>query len=78
MNKLDLSGTQVAYLDHGSGEPVLLLHSSASSGAQWRALMGQFGERYRVIAPDLYGYGGTGAPRPGGDAARLASSMKRR
>jgi pimeloyl-ACP methyl ester carboxylesterase len=59
MSALDLSGTQVAYLDQGSGEPVVLLHSSASSGAQWRALMGQLGERYRVIAPDLYGYGGT-------------------
>ena len=33
--------------------PVLLLHCSGSSGAQWRALTAQLGPRYRVMAPDL-------------------------
>lgn len=37
--------------------PVVLLHGSASSGAQWRALAGRLGPRHRVLAPDLYGYG---------------------
>jgi len=40
-------------------ETVVLLHSSASSGAQWRALVAQLSGRYRVVAPDLYGYGAT-------------------
>jgi pimeloyl-ACP methyl ester carboxylesterase len=56
---LQISGSRVEYLELGSGEPVLLLHSSASSGTQWRALAERLGERYRVIVPDLYGYGGT-------------------
>jgi pimeloyl-ACP methyl ester carboxylesterase len=38
-------------------EPIVLLHCSGSSGAQWRALAAQLGTRYRVIAPDLIGYG---------------------
>lgn len=38
-------------------EPVVLLHCSGSSGAQWRSLANQLGERYGVIAPDLIGYG---------------------
>lgn len=59
MPSIDICGTRVEYVDQGRGEPVLLLHSSASSSAQWRALMAQLSERYRVIAPDLYGYGGT-------------------
>lgn len=43
---------------------VVLLHSSASSGAQWRSFAERQGARYRVVAPDLYGYGS--APHWGG------------
>jgi pimeloyl-ACP methyl ester carboxylesterase len=38
---------------------VVCIHSSASSGAQWRALTEQLAERYRVFTPDLYGCGKT-------------------
>ena len=37
--------------------PVVLVHSSASSGRQWRALTDLLAPRYRVTAPDLGGYG---------------------
>jgi len=37
--------------------PVLLLHSSLASGAQWRTLAASLGARYQVLAPDLIGYG---------------------
>lgn len=59
MSTLQISGCPVEYLELGRGEPVVLLHSSASSGAQWRALAERLSARYRVIAPDLYGYGDT-------------------
>jgi len=52
-------------------EPVVLLHSSGSSGAQWRALIDELSGRYLVVAPDLYGYGAT-APWPGRGAFSLA------
>jgi pimeloyl-ACP methyl ester carboxylesterase len=41
----------------GQGEPVICLHCSASSGGQWRALMERLAPRWRVMAPDLFGYG---------------------
>lgn len=41
-------------------EPVVLLHCSGSSGAQWRALTAQLGARYQVVTPDLIGYGAAG------------------
>lgn len=51
----------------GLGAPVVLLHSSASSGRQWQTLAATLGDRYRTHAVDLYGHGGTPAwppPRP--------------
>jgi pimeloyl-ACP methyl ester carboxylesterase len=40
-------------------EPVVLIHCSGSSGAQWRALAASLSDRYHVLAPDLIGYGGS-------------------
>jgi pimeloyl-ACP methyl ester carboxylesterase len=37
---------------------VVCLHGSAMSGNQWRELMEKLGRRYRVVTPDLIGYGG--------------------
>jgi len=45
--------------------PVLLLHSSLASGAQWRTLAASLEARYQVFAPDLIGYGK--APAWGGE-----------
>ncbi|MCP4330255.1 MAG: alpha/beta hydrolase [Alphaproteobacteria bacterium] len=61
-------GRRVAYLDSGDGEPVLLLHSSSSSGAQWSLLVEELRARgYRALAPDLLGYGDS-EPWPAGAA----------
>jgi len=61
MPSLDLRGTRIEFLEQGRGETVILLHSSASSGAQWRSLAGELSGRYHVLAPDFYGCGGSGA-----------------
>lgn len=75
MASIEIAGTHVEYLEQGAGEPVLLLHSSASSGAQWRPLAERLGGRHRVMAPDLYGYGGTGH-WPGDGAFTLAQEAR--
>lgn len=75
MAGIEISGTHVELLEQGAGEPVVLLHSSASSSAQWRALAGRLNARYRVMAPDLHGYGGT-AHWPGDDAFTLAQESR--
>jgi len=49
----------VDYTDEGQGQPVLLVHSSASGNRQWRALAADLKDRYRVLAVNLYGYGKT-------------------
>ncbi len=80
MPVIDINGARVAYSAAGSGETVLLLHSSACSRAQWRALSEMLQTRYRVLAPDLYGYGETdqrpGPASPGlTDAAALVDAV---
>ena len=51
-------GATIHYGDSGSGDPLLLLHSGGSSGAQWRKV-GKCLTGRRLITPDFYGYGGT-------------------
>lgn len=58
----NLNGIRMGYEDGGSGEAVLLLHAFPLSGAMWRPQVTALRERYRVIVPDLRGFGGTDAP----------------
>lgn len=64
MPRIEIYGSSVEYHEQGSGEPVVLRHSTGASNSQWRALMERLSPRFRVIAPDLYGYGAT-SPWPG-------------
>ena len=64
MPRFEIHGSSIEYHEQGIGEPVVLLHSTGASGSQWRALMDRLSPRFRVIAPDLYGYGAT-SPWPG-------------
>lgn len=54
--------TNLHVIETGQGTPVMLLHGSASSGKQWRSLTDHLKGRFRVIAPDLPGYGRSAAP----------------
>jgi lipase len=51
------------YRDAGAGEPVVLLHCSSGSSSAWLPVMEHLGQGYRVLAPDLLGYGRS-APWP--------------
>lgn len=57
MPVIDAAGARLAYTECGAGEPVLALHSSASSSCQWKALGQAARGNFYVIAPDLCGYG---------------------
>jgi pimeloyl-ACP methyl ester carboxylesterase len=49
----------IDYIEEGSGETVVLIHSSVSGNRQWRSLIETLKDRYRVLALNLYGYGRT-------------------
>jgi pimeloyl-ACP methyl ester carboxylesterase len=48
---------RVAYSEGGRGEPVLLLHGFAASADNWNRFAARLTKAYRVIAPDLPGWG---------------------
>jgi pimeloyl-ACP methyl ester carboxylesterase len=54
-----IDGRRVSYFETGSGAPVVLLHAGAGSGKQWTKIARLLEARFRVIAPDLWGFGGT-------------------
>jgi 2-hydroxymuconate-semialdehyde hydrolase len=54
------------YHDVGAGRPVILLHGSGagvSGWANWRGQMGAFSQAFRVVVPDLVGFGYTERPK---------------
>jgi pimeloyl-ACP methyl ester carboxylesterase len=61
------SGVETFYHELGSGPAVLLLHGSGpgvTAQANWAPVAAPLAENFRVIAPDLLGFGGTVAPPP--------------
>ncbi len=52
-----VNGIQLAYHDQGSGEPLLLVHAFPLSSAMWQPQQDELSKRYRVITPDLRGFG---------------------
>ena len=49
-------GTSIRVLQGGDGEPLLFFHS-AGGLLGYDALLGRLAEGYRVVAPELPGYG---------------------
>ena len=47
----------LAYDDFGSGFPLVLIHGHPFNRSMWRPQVDEFQANYRVIAPDLRGYG---------------------
>lgn len=52
-----VNGKRLAYIDVGSGDPIVLLHGNPTSAYLWRNIIPALEERGRVIAPDLIGQG---------------------
>ncbi|MFN2543887.1 MAG: alpha/beta fold hydrolase [Actinomycetota bacterium] len=57
------SGGEIAYIDEGQGPAILLLHGFPTSSFLWREFVPPFAARFRVIAPDLLGYGESEKPQ---------------
>lgn len=61
-----VDGIQTNYHDVGDGPPVLLIHGSGpgvTAWANWRLTMPALAKQFRVIAPDIVGFGETARPQ---------------
>jgi len=59
---LDVDGLATHYLEAGEGDPVVLLHGGefgVSAEIAWEKIIPALAERYRVLAPDMLGFGGS-------------------
>jgi pimeloyl-ACP methyl ester carboxylesterase len=62
---IDVNGHRFAYIDEGQGPLAVLAHCSSASHTEWTQLIAALKPRFRVIAPDLAGYGRSGRWREG-------------
>jgi pimeloyl-ACP methyl ester carboxylesterase len=56
----DANGIKTNYLEAGKGDPVVLIHGSGpgvTSYANWRLVLPALAENFRVLAPDMVGFG---------------------
>ena len=61
----EVLGSRMAYVDVGSGDPIVFLHGNPTSSYLWRNVIPHLVPHGRCIAPDLIGMG---------DSAKLADS----
>lgn len=77
MPTLPINGVDLAYDEAGTGEPLLLVHAGIVDRRMWDDALPALAERFRVIRPDLRGYGDT--PLPSGEfvyAADLVALLR--
>jgi pimeloyl-ACP methyl ester carboxylesterase len=57
MSYADLPGVRLHYDEAGAGPPLVLLHGIGASRSDWEYNVPELSRHYRVIAPDLRGFG---------------------
>ena len=58
--RVKIDGTDMAYVDTGSGAPIVFLHGNPTSSYLWRNVVPHVAGMGRCLAPDLIGMGGSG------------------
>ncbi|MCX5387352.1 alpha/beta fold hydrolase [Streptomyces sp. NBC_00083] len=72
LRRVAVNGVELNVALAGSGPPVLLLHGFPHTWEVWTDVMADLSDRYRVIAPDLRGFGASSPAVSGYDAGTLA------
>jgi pimeloyl-ACP methyl ester carboxylesterase len=70
------NGIRHHYAEAGEGAPVILLHGFPETSYAWRHQIPVLAKTYRVIAPDLRGYGETEKPASGYDKRTMGNDVR--
>ncbi|HUY88226.1 MAG TPA: alpha/beta fold hydrolase [Pirellulales bacterium] len=57
IKRIEVGGAALSVLDAGAGETLLFVHGFPLDHTMWQAQIEAFAPRYRVLAPDLRGFG---------------------
>ena len=60
--RVTTNGVAINLVQGGAGEPVLLIHGYPQTHVIWHKVATKIAEKYRVIAPDMRGYGDSDKP----------------
>src|SRR5215475_1329809 len=72
-------GSEMAYVEVGEGDPIVLLHGNPTSSYLWRNVLPHLQPRGRCIAPDLIGMGDSDKlPDSGPGSYRLVEHRRHR
>jgi pimeloyl-ACP methyl ester carboxylesterase len=71
----DVNGTRIHYVIGGKGAPLVLLPGWPETWWQFHMMMPALAARYRVIAVDLRGMGGSAKPQAGYDKKTMAQDI---
>ncbi|MFI9324378.1 alpha/beta fold hydrolase [Kitasatospora aureofaciens] len=76
LRRIETNGVRLNVAVAGEGPAVLLLHGFPHTWRLWDGIMGRLAGRYRVIAPDLRGFGASERAVGGYDAGTLAADAE--
>ena len=62
--KIRLKSGTLNYLDQGDGPAILLIHAFPLNHTMWQPQVAVLASRFRVIAPDIRGFGESAPPAP--------------
>ena len=63
--RVKVLGTEMAYVDTGTGDPIVFLHGNPTSSYLWRNVIPHLSKLGRCLAPDLIGMGDSGKSSSG-------------
>lgn len=75
MHTANVNGVELAYHDEGAGQPLLLVHAFPLSSVMWTRQIAGFAPHWRVIAPDLRGFGESAGAGPGASLDQHADDL---
>lgn len=75
MARLSIGGIEMNLVDQGRGRPLLLVHGFPLDHTMWQGQADPLSRNYRVIVPDLRGFGASGVSEGPVSMERLADDL---
>ena len=75
--QVEVDGRRMAYVEMGTGDPIVFLHGNPTSSYLWRNVMPHLADQGRCLAPDLIGMGDSEKlPESGPDRYRFVEHRR--